>query len=172
MEIYTPLVHQLARKRGLQDADAEDLTQDVFRPSPGRSSAGTRTRPPGSFRAWLFRIARNLLVDLLAARRRHPRGSGDAGVGQLLEQQAAPAAEDPAHFEAEYRGRLFAWAAGQVRGEFRAATWQAFWLAGVEGRPAAEVAERLGVSVGVVYNNKSRVMARLRQRIEQVQGES
>ena len=45
VEIYGPLVHRLARRRGLQDADAADLVQEVFRRSPRRSSAMTPIRP-------------------------------------------------------------------------------------------------------------------------------
>ena len=42
-------------------------------------------------------------------------------------------------------------------------------MAGVEGKDACAVAETLGISVGAVYHNKSRVMARLRQRIEAIE---
>ena len=42
-------------------------------------------------------------------------------------------------------------------------------MAGVEGTDAGAVAEMLGVSVGAVYSNKSRVMARLRRRIEEIE---
>jgi RNA polymerase sigma-70 factor (ECF subfamily) len=66
---------------------------------------------------------------------------------------------------------LLGWAADRVRGEFSDATWQAFWRAGVEGQSAREVADSLGLSVGTVYQYKSRVMARLRHEIEQVEGE-
>ena len=31
VEIYEPLIHRLARARGVQEADADDLAQDVFR---------------------------------------------------------------------------------------------------------------------------------------------
>ena len=75
-------------------------------------------------------------------------------------------------FDAEYRRRLFHWAAEQVRGEFRDSTWKAFWLTAVEGREPAAAAGAVGISVGAVYIAKSRVMARLRAVIEDVEGES
>jgi RNA polymerase sigma factor (sigma-70 family) len=171
-EIYGPLVHRLARRRGLQDADAQDLVQDVFRavaraierfdPDPGR----------GSFRGWLSRVARNLILNLLAARRRHPQGTGDTDVQRLLEDRPEPSGEDSDAFDIEYRRRLIAWAAGRVRGEFSDAAWQAFWQAGVEGRPPREVAEALGMTLGTVYQYKSRAVVRIRREIEQFGGES
>src|SRR4051794_20486676 len=98
LEVYTPLILQLARRKGWQDADAADLAQDVFRavaraidrydPDPGR----------GSFRAWLFRIARNLIINQVVARRRPPQGAGDDGLDRLLDDLPAPPEEDTAVF--------------------------------------------------------------------------
>jgi RNA polymerase sigma-70 factor (ECF subfamily) len=168
LEIYTPLIYRLARQRGFQDADANDLVQEVFRAVAGAIDRWDPDPARGSFRAWLFQIARNLMINVLAYQRRHPRGTGDTDFKEFLEEQ--PAGEDSARFEEEYRRQLFAWAAEQVRGEFRETTWRAFWLAGVEGRPPKDVAESLGISVGAVYHNKSRVMARIRQKIEHAEG--
>jgi RNA polymerase sigma factor (sigma-70 family) len=171
-EIYAPLVQQLAQRRGLQDADAQDLCQDVFRavaraiehfdPDPAR----------GSFRGWLSRIAGNLIINLLAAQRRHPRGTGNTDIQRLLEEQPDLLAQESALFESEYRKRLLAWAAERVRGSFSEAMWQAFWRTGVEGQPVKEVAEALGMSIGTVYQYKSRVVARIRREIDQFDGES
>ncbi len=171
LEIYTPLLYHLARRKGLQDADAADLAQEVFRAVAKAIDRYDPDPARGSFRAWLFRIARNLIINQVVARRRHPPGVGD-DVDRLLEQHPAPSEEQASDFLVEYRRRLFAWAAERVRGEFREPTWRAFWMAGVEGLPAKEVAEALGMPVGAVYHNKSRVMARLRHRIEQVEGET
>jgi RNA polymerase sigma factor (sigma-70 family) len=171
-EIYAPLVQQLAQRRGLQDADAQDLCQDVFRavaraiehfdPDPAR----------GSFRGWLSRIAGNLIINLRVAQRRHPRGTGDTDIQRLLEEQPDLLAEESALFESEYRKRLLAWAAERVRGSFSEAMWQAFWRTGVEGQPVKDVAEALGMSIGTVYQYKSRVVARIRREIDQFDGES
>jgi RNA polymerase sigma-70 factor (ECF subfamily) len=59
----------------------------------------------------------------------------------------------------------------RVKGEFQAATWNAFVQTAMEGRPPAQVAARVGLSVGAVYVAKSRVIARLRQEIERLQGD-
>src|SRR4051794_6443118 len=172
LDIYTPLIYQLARRKGLQDADAADLVQEVLRAVAGAIDRWDPDPGRGSFRAWLSRIARNLVVNFLIQQRRHPRGSGDRDVDRLLEERAAPTGPESELFDTEYRRRLFAWAAEQVRPEFREATWKTFWMAGVEGKDARTVAEALGISVGAVYHNKSRVMARLRRRIEEIEREA
>lgn len=168
MAIYLPLVQRLARQRGLQDADSADLGQEVFRAVATALERETYDPARGSFRGWLFQIARNRLINFLVSRDRHPRGSGDTDVQGLLE--AVPAPEEAARLDAEAKRQLLHWAAEQVRGEFSELTWQAFWRSGVEGQGATEVAADLGTTVGTVYHCKSRVMARLRQKIAEVEG--
>jgi RNA polymerase sigma-70 factor (ECF subfamily) len=169
LAIYEPLVYRLGRLKGLQDADARDLCQEVFqalaksidRWEPGR----------GSFRGWLSRIARNLLINFLSRQRPYSRGSGATSVHELLEAQPAHDASATALFEAEHQRRLFHWAADEVRAEFTPATWRAFWETALENKPPAEVARELGLSVGAVYVARSRVLSRLRRHIEQMSNE-
>ena len=95
------------------------------------------------------------------------QGSGDTGILRVIDEQ-----EDPSHsdlWEREYRRSLFEWAAERIRCEFEENTWQAFWRTSVDGRETAEVAESLGVSVGAVYIARSRVLARLRREVEEVE---
>ena len=170
VEIYEPLIYGLARQRGFQDADARELVQEVFL---AVGSAIDRWDPDpcrGRFRNWLFRIARNLMVNLLVARRRHPQGTGKTEIKRLLEEQPAPEGEDSAVFDQQYKRRLFHWAADRIRADFQDTTWQAFWLTAVAGKEVKEVALQLGLSVGAVYKSRSRVMVRLRETIERLEG--
>ena len=67
------------------------------------------------------------------------------------------------------RGRVPAAACARatelVRSEFEPTTWRACWEVTVQGRPASEVAQELGISVNAVYLAKSRVLARSAPRI-------
>ncbi|WP_165235061.1 RNA polymerase sigma factor [Aquisphaera insulae] len=170
--IYAPLIDRLARAKGFQDADAADLAQEVFR-AVAKAIDGYDPDPSrGSFRGWLFRIARNLMINLLAARRVRPVATGDSNVRELLEQVPAPDGAETALFDLEYRRGLFQWAADEIRAEFRESTWRAFWLTAVEDREPKDAAGELGVSVGAVYIARSRVMSRLRAVIEKVEGQA
>jgi RNA polymerase sigma-70 factor (ECF subfamily) len=75
-------------------------------------------------------------------------------------------------FQLEEQRELFGWAARKARDQFAPATWQAFWLTAVEQQLPAAVAEQLGLSAGAVYIARSRVMARMRELIEQSEFDS
>ena len=151
--IYGPLVRRLARAKGFQDADAADLSQDVFRAVAGAIDRWDPDPNRGSFRGWLFRIARNLIVNFLAAQKRRPRASGDSAMRELLEQQPARELDpdDSALLETEYRRELFSFALRRTREQFREATWQAFQRTAVDLEPPAVVAQELGMTLGALY---------------------
>ncbi len=167
-EIYGPLAYQLAKRRGLQEADAQDLVQEVFRAVARAIETFDPDPARGSFRGWLSRIASNLIINIFVAQRRHPRGSGETDMVRLMEEQPDESCEESALFEQEYRRSLLAWAAERVRPAFSHVAWQAFWQTSVEGKSPKVVAEDLGMSLGTVYQYKSRVVARIRREIEQV----
>jgi RNA polymerase sigma-70 factor (ECF subfamily) len=172
LQIYEPLVYRLARSKGLQDADARDLCQDVFRAVAGAIDRWDPDPAKGRFRGWLFRIARNLMVNLLVRQRRQIQGSGRTSVYELLEAQPENDSQAEAEFAVAFQRRAFRWAAEQVQKDFSEATWQAFWQTGVLNRPVAEVATELGMTVGAVYVARSRVLARLRDRVAQLSEDS
>ena len=168
VEIYAPLVHRYARRRGLQDADAADIVQEVLREF-ARCVPRFRYDPDaGRFRGWLHTLTRRAVARQARQPAGRPVPAGGGESGGPLERAEASAAE--AFAEADYRRSVFDWAARQVRGDVREQTWDAFWLTAVEQQSPAAVAQRLGLSVGSVYVAKNRVLRRLRTLIEQVDG--
>jgi len=169
VDLYAPLIYGFARRRGLQDADAADLTQEVLRAVARSAQRQDYDQARGSFHSWLFTIAINKLRNFLVSGRRHPRATGDSDEQARLEAQPDRASDESAWWDREYEQRLFEWATERVRGSFQPSTWTAFWETAVENKLAKVVAARLGISIGAVYIAKSRVLARLKECIQQLE---
>ncbi len=159
VRLYTPLLFHWARQQGLQEADAEDLVQEVL-VKLIRELPGYQPGPGQSFRGWLFRVSVNQCRDF--RRRRATRAlPGDAGLSGVAD--ACPAAELE---EAEYRRLLVRQGLELIRRDFQETTWAAFHAVMVEGRPVAEAATELRLSANAVYLARHRVLARLRQELD------
>ena len=168
--VYRPAVVRLARRRGLQDADAEDLAQQVLISVSRSIGNWEKDARRGTFRGWLLRVARNEIVNALT-RGRRAAGRGGTSVLERLKQQ--PADDDAVQvlIEDEHRRAVFRWAADEARREFQEATWLAFWLTTIESLPVEEAAVELGRSVGSVYAARSRVMRRLKEKVREIDAE-
>ena len=171
VEIYQPLVYRLVRRSGLQDADAREIAQEVLMAVAGAIDRWQPSVGKGSFRAWLFRIARNLMINFLVKQRRQPRGSGDTDMQRLLEERTVTSPEESRLFEEEYRRQVFRWAAARIRTQFKDSTWQAFWRTCVDGQSVKQAGSELKMSAGAVYVARSRVMARLKVEIQKFEAE-
>jgi RNA polymerase sigma-70 factor (ECF subfamily) len=172
IRLYGPVVYGFARNRGLQDADAADLMQEVLR-SIARNAGKMEYDPKrGTFRGWLYTVTRNKIYNFLNGQRNRPRGSGDSAAQERLDAVPDRADDPDADWELEYQRQVSAKAMDRVRHEFHKATWQAFWGPAVEGRPAGDVGAELRMSTGAVYVAKSRVLARLREEVKRIEAEA
>jgi RNA polymerase sigma-70 factor (ECF subfamily) len=167
VDLYGPLVYGYARRQGLQDADAADLSQDVLTAVAGAVGRLEYDPARGTFRAWLFTVVRRKLLNWRALRGNRVRGSGDSATQRRLEQQPAP--EGAAEWQAAWDRRLFDWACSQVRSGVSDATWQAFWRTAVEGQPVKQVAADLGLTPTALYLARRRVLSRLKDLVRSVQ---
>jgi len=165
--IYRPLIFRVAVAKGLQHADAEDLTQEVL--AVIERSLGSFDSSRGSFRGWLYQITRNLVVNHLT-RGRGPVGTGDSNVARILAQHPQPNDDTATLFRLEYRRTRFQQVTSIVRAEFHASTWDAFWSTAVDLRSIESVAKELGKSQGAVRVARCRVLDRLRVVVSEQSG--
>jgi len=166
VQLYAPVVYRFAHGRGLQDADAADLTQEVLRSV--FTSVGAFDPKLGLFRSWLFTLAHRRLYDFVQGSRRQPAAGGQETMVIL---DTLPARAEEEAWDREFERQLFTLAAELIRPTFSETTWQAFQLAAVEGKSGQDVAAMLGVSVAAVYLAKSRVMVKLKAEIARLQAE-
>lgn len=171
VDLYAPLVYRFGCKQGLQDADAADLTQESLRAVAGAIGRLDYDPKRGSFGGWLFTIVRNRLRDFFEKRGRHAHGTGDSVMLDWLEQQPDRQATITKEWDREHERQLLLTAAQRIRGQFQHGTWQAFWRTTVDGQSGKDVAQALGMTVAAVYLAKSRVMARLKEAVRQLQAE-
>jgi len=169
VEIYRPVICRLAGYRGMQEADAEDLAQQVLLSVAGAIDDWEVDPERATFRTWLKRVANNAILNALT-RGVPDRGSGDDDLHRLLEQR--PEADGPNSdlLRTEYRREVFLRAARQIRDEFTDDTWNSFWMTAVQGMDVEAAARDLGRTRGSVYASRSRVMKRLKQKVERCEG--
>ncbi len=170
VSMYRPVIYRMARRRGLQDADAQDLAQTVLMSVAGAIDRW-EPRPGIRFRHWLGRVAKNAILNALTRPPTVP-GVGGSAIHELLLDQpaAAPAVEEELRLESMRERYLRA--AGNIQRDVTAETWRAFELSVVEHVPCEEVAKTLGKSVGMVYAARGRVIRKLREEVQRLeQGE-
>jgi RNA polymerase sigma-70 factor (ECF subfamily) len=166
--VYRPVICRLARRRGLQDADAQDLAQRVLMAIASAIGSWEKSSESVQFRHWLRRVARNAIVNALS-RRPHDRAAGGSAVHELLLEQAHPDPESNAQIELEYRRELYRQAARIVRSDVETETWRAFELTVIQNRSIDEAAIDLEKPVGTIYAARSRIMRRLRETVRELE---
>lgn len=165
IEIYEPLLFRFARRRGLQDADAREIAQNVFLSVAKAVERWQPNKEKGRFRAWLFCIARNQLINYVAKYDKQ-RGSGNSTQLKLLRElpEITPEIDE---ITKDYRKEMFRLAAAQARESFQESSWSAFWKTAVLGESVEQVAKSLRLSTTAVYVARSRVTARIREIVQQ-----
>jgi RNA polymerase sigma-70 factor (ECF subfamily) len=165
VHVYSPLIFSWCRRTGLGPDDAADVMQDVWHAVSGAIGRFRRSDEAGTFRGWIWTITRNKLRDYFRARAGEVAAEGGSTACARLRDVPEGEPEDSADDPSGGSTGLLRRAVELVRGDFAEGTFQAFWQTAVDGRPAADVAAALGVSVDVVYQAKSRVLRRLREEL-------
>ena len=150
---YGPQILAWCRCWGLQEADAQDVTQTVLLQLASKLQTFAYD-PAQRFRAWLKTLTHHAWSDFLAAWHPTVKGSGDSGVRHLLETAQARD-ELTRHLQEAFDQELLELATARVRARVEERTWEAYWLTAREGLSGAQTAARLGMQVGTIYKAKS-----------------
>jgi RNA polymerase sigma-70 factor (ECF subfamily) len=161
---YRPRIYGWCRGRGLQEADAEDVAQDVIAILT-RKIASFRYDPSRTFRAWLKAITYHVLSDLIASR---ARAIGDRPIPILETIEARDDLER--RLDELFDRELLEHAIAKVRARVAAPTWRAFCLTTFEGHSGAEAARLIGIPVASVFVARHRVQKSLKEEIARLEG--
>jgi RNA polymerase sigma-70 factor, ECF subfamily len=163
VDLYGPLIYRFCRQRGLQSADADDVTQEVFKEISRAMRTFQLDRERGRFRNWLGTVTQNEIIRFVKKSQRPGKGVGgpalDEGLASLtLDAQSLWIEEFNAHVSVVVLERL--------KLEFDAETWCAFEMLWLNDQPSQQVADQLQRPINWVYRAKFRVLKRLREEVE------
>jgi RNA polymerase sigma-70 factor (ECF subfamily) len=163
---YQDVILGWCRRRQLSPEDAEDLTQEVLLKLFEALSRGAYDPAKGRFRGLLKAVVNNAISDCWRRQQRRPEPVGVGGTSFLerLGDLAGPESAGELSGAIEQRAKAVATEVfRRVRARLKETTWQAFAQTMIEGRPAAEVAAALGLTVGTVFKAKDRVKRMLEE---------
>jgi RNA polymerase sigma-70 factor (ECF subfamily) len=166
---YGRRIYLWCRHWNLQDADAEDVTQNVLL-EVARKMRTFVYDPSRSFRAWLKTLTHAAWCDWVERRKRLGQGSGDS---QVLDQLHSVEARDDLtrRLEEQYDAELLHEAIARVRLRVEPHTWDAFRLLAFEGFSGAQAAAQLAMKIGTVFVAKSKVQKMLQEEIRRMEQE-
>ena len=169
VEHYGRHIYRWCRQWRLQDADAEDVTQEILL-KLARKLREFTYNPESSFRGWLKTVAHHAWRDFVDGRNR-ARPAGDERIWELL--QSVEARDDLIQkLEEAFDFELLEAAKVQVRLRVAPHTWEAFQLMAIDGLPVAEVAEKVQMQVAMVYVAKSKVKKMLQEEIQKLEADA
>jgi len=155
--LYTPIIFGFLRKRGLSSTDAEDVTQEIFRSLSQALPGFELNKSIGTFRNWLFTVSRSKMNTFFSKSRRTD-----------IPTETLPESGDTTDWDQLYMKELFAQACKRVEQQVEPSTWQAFWRTAVLLEPIDSVAGDLSLKTDNIYQKKSRVAARIREAIREL----
>ena len=169
VQIYRPVVYRMARRRGMQDADAQDLSQDVL---VRVSKAIERWEPQSGvrFRHWLRKVASNAIVTALTKSK--PLGIVNGSAAEQILAETPEISAVASELQDECLREQYLRAAAIVKQDVSPATWAAFEQTVIQGHSCEYAAESLGKSLGTIYAARSRILKRLQIEVQRLGGDT
>lgn len=163
-DLYGPIVFQICQKKGLQESDAHDVTQEIFVSIYKSLDRFRKTDAQHSFLKWVNAITRNRIADFYRAKEKTPQAFGGSEGLKMVENRSSMKEDPDDEFEMDsLRRQLASRALALLKRDFKPNTWQAFYMTMVEGRTTREAADELKMSDAGVRVARMRVRNRLKE---------
>lgn len=175
-DLYWKLIFNMARRAGLNSADAEDVVQETII-SVTRSITKFKADPlHGSFKNWLLRLTKWRITDQF--RKRKPvaqlKESYNTPIpppnSECIEQESHPCREPKDHplekvWEEEWKRNVMDQGLERVKRQVSSRQFQIFFLHVIKNKSAECVAKVLNINTNQVYVNKHRLSALLKEAV-------
>lgn len=158
--IYEPVIYRFSRKRGLQHADAIEVTQRVMLGVLRSAPEWQQGEPPSHFRAWLKSVASNTLVNLTMRESKHRADGGEPNSRQPVVELAT---DEGLTWQTEEKRSILRNALTRIRPEFSDESWAAFERTLLNRESVRSVAVDLNKSEGAIYAARARIVKRLQR---------
>ena len=163
-DLYAGFVFSIARSKGLNDADADDIVQIVFSDLARNLPTFKYDRSKGRFRAYLSALARWRVNDRL----RHGKRDTELKASFMEDAKACATAADEDFEEREWRSAALEEALRRIKPEVQSVHYAAFVASAIEGQDTETVARLHGISIDNLYQIRKRLAAKLRETVKRV----
>ncbi len=160
VKAYSRRLMGFIRKRVTNEADAEDILQDVFYQLLGNKE------PIDQITAWLFTVARNKIID--RSRKKKPLeldGLFSEMDDEVMSDWADLIMDDSSNPETIYLRNLFQETLKESLDELPEEQKQAFILNELEGIPFKQISGETGIPVNTLISRKRYAVLHLRMKL-------
>ena len=163
-DLYAGFVYSIARSKGLNADDADDIVQIVFSDLARKLPTFAYDREKGRFRSYLIGLVSWRVMDRLRSGKRDAELKADF----LEEAKAAGAGGDGGFADREWQAAAMEEALRRMKPDVRPEHYAAFVASAVEGQDTETVTNLYGISRDNLYQIRARLTEKLRETVAKV----
>ena len=164
--LYAGFVFSIARRKGLNDTDADDMVQMVFTDLARNLPTFKYDREKGRFKSYLTGLVNWRVIDRLKTLKRDAELKAD-----LRKYVRSAAGKDDTFSEREWQAAATEEALRRLKPDVRPEHYAAFVASAVEGQDTETVTKLYGISSDNLYQIRKRLTAKLRETVAEVLAE-
>tara|TARA_B100000809_G_scaffold249989_1_gene281938 strand:+ start:73 stop:705 length:633 start_codon:yes stop_codon:yes gene_type:complete len=171
-DAYWRLIYSAALKAGLNDAEAQDVTQETIITVSKSIRSFEYDRKKGSFKGWLLNTTRWRIADQFRRRDKNvvQLHRPDEDGSNPIENIPDPSSENwTASWDRDWEQHVYAAALQRVKAQIAPEQFQIFDCYVNKEWPAAKVAKSLSISLGQVYIAKHRVTTAIKKAVKAIE---